>query len=129
MTPIKLKSLQIHNDVRVHPQKIAGRTFRTDMGYSLEWYAPSIFRVSILVFGDKPQAEDNPLIERWFGITNCEHWEVDGPAEDVLKSLAGEETRDRLIISGIIELNKVCSQILGRLHTDDKSSTSRTNSK
>lgn len=80
---IKLAQLQIHNDMRVHPQKNAQRVFRAEDGYRIAWYPPHVFSLEI----DYDHEGEKRTVQKWFASTNVENWVVAGEPADSAQAI------------------------------------------
>lgn len=78
MLKLDLDSLQIHNDVRVNPQRPAARVFQKTQGYRLTWYPPHLFLIECDVKVQEGKKVTTSQVQRWFATTNVESWTVCG---------------------------------------------------
>lgn len=116
---IELEQLQIHNDVRLHPQRPAMRVFRQADGYRATWYPPHVFCVEC----EYQENNKTHVSQKWFAATNVESWAVAGDQAalrtEIPKLMTAGETTARLQVSGLIEISKTCQAILAKLSADD----------
>ena len=103
---IELSSLQIHNDVRIHPQKPSARVFQSSQGYKLRWYPPDIFLVECSYL----EGSDERIVQRWFATTNCEHWTVAG--DDPEKAEAEMLAAASIIQSELRDIKMALAEII-----------------
>jgi len=126
---IELEQLQIHNDVRLHPQRPAMRVFRRDAGYRATWYPPHVFCIECNYMHD----QEERMAQRWFASTNVESWIVAGDQvalkSEIPKLMAAAETTAKMQVSGLIEISKTCQAILARLQAGDKPASSQAKAK
>ena len=123
MTPVILTELLAHNDFRVHPAKIMTRSFRTDQGYTLEWYPPHLFRITIPQHVGQEVGPNNPLHERWLAHTNIQSWT---PATGQEIKLIDDSLKP--IVHGIIENYKALMQLSADMRALTESLTAQAKS-
>jgi hypothetical protein len=116
MKSVKLAFLTIHNDVRIHPQRNATRTFMPAQGYTIEWYPPHLFRISIpheIPTPSNPNPAVTKVYERWCAVTNCEAWEVAEGEEVVIQA----DLVQKALLS---KLTALCEALSGKAPTAEK---------